>query len=199
MLPDPTALRAFVIDLHLVALAVAGLGVALGDWALFGGRQIERRRLGLAVAVITVALAGLWLSGLWLVALDSGWPRLVSQIASQPRLLAKFSVVALLTLNGIALQRWGLPRLFSPLQPPRVLLPMTLGALCMCGWLYATFLGLAGRLTPGWSYATFMSGFALLLMLSALLCLGPLRASVARRLSRSEALLRPLAGWMRVT
>ncbi len=179
------AYRYLAIDLHLFSLAVAVIGIALGDWALLAGARIERERLRLAGGVVAAALAGLWLSGLWITAIDTGlqW----AQITARPKLVVKLLVVSLLSLNGLALHRWAFPRLFESAPPRRLKLPLALGAASLSGWGYAGFLGLAGALTPMLGGAGFLLGFVIVLSAALALTLGPLRPLLTARLGRTGA------------
>lgn len=148
-------LRMVLVYLHLLAFAAAAVGVALGDIALFSRKAIDSSRLQQAGRVVTAALLCLWATGLMLVAVDTGMA--LDQIAARPKLLAKLTVVIVLSLNGMALHRWVFPALSGP-QPGLVATRLArLGTVSMVSWLYAVFLGVSGMLAPMLGYSGYLA------------------------------------------
>jgi uncharacterized membrane protein len=88
----------------------------------------------------------LWISGLALVLL--GYLENPQQYLMNQKLWAKFTVVSVLTLNGIALHYFSFPRVTSRrglLGLPtfeQILVALT-GALSSVSWLFACYLGIA--------------------------------------------------------
>lgn len=135
--------RLGLILLHVLAVVGAGAGIAFGDYAIFAGRRIDAPLLRRAGQAVTAALGILWLTGLAVIWIDTRFEPAL--LASNPKLLAKLTVVTLLSLNGVALHRFGFPRLCgTPKDPSRAAkLPALLGAISVVTWLNAAFLGLA--------------------------------------------------------
>ena len=155
--------RMAVILAHILAVITAGAAIAFGDYAIFGGQQINIALLHKAGRVVIVALGMLWLTGLIIIWLDTRFEWAV--LITQPKLMAKLTVVSLLSLNGIALHHLAFKRLQAlqnqPMQSTK--LPVILGAISVVTWLYAIFLGLAKPVTPILGYAGFMGLYLALL------------------------------------
>ena len=105
---DPVATsRMFMIYLHLLALAGAASAVAIGDYAIFGRERIDSGLLQRAAVFATIALAVLWATGVAIVVLDLGLD--FDALLGKPKLLAKLTVVAVLTINSLALHLVAFP------------------------------------------------------------------------------------------
>ena len=168
--------RMTVILAHIFAVITAGAAIAFGDYAIFGGRNINTVLLHQAGRVVIIALGALWLTGLMVIWLETRFEW--SLLIAQPKLLAKLTVVSVLTLNGIALHHLAFNRLQALPQQPihNTKLLVILGAISVVTWLYATFLGLAKPVTPLLGYAGFMGLYLLLLtagIATALLLMAP--------------------------
>ena len=155
--------RMAVILAHILAVITAGAAIAFGDYAIFGGQRINIALLHKAGSVVIVTLGMLWLTGLIIIWLDTRFEWAV--LIAQPKLMAKLTVVSLLSLNGIALHHLAFKRLQAlqnqPMQSTK--LPVILGAISVVTWLYAIFLGLAKPVTPILGYAGFMGLYLALL------------------------------------
>jgi hypothetical protein len=175
--------RMFFIFGHLIAFAVAAAGIALGDLAVFADQHINPAQLRKAATLVACALGLLWVTGLAVVWLDTGFDPAV--VGRNPKLLAKLSVVVVLTLNGMLLHRWAFPRMLAPPQQTRrlVLGLCVLGAVSSAGWLFAAFLGVAKALTRLCGYQGFIVGFALLLTAALAGSLALARPRLAARLA----------------
>lgn len=96
--------------------------------------------------IMFVALVVLWITGLALVLL--GYLENPQQYLMNEKLWAKFTVVSVLTLNGIALHYFSFPRVTSHrglLGLPtfeQILVTLT-GAISSTSWLFACYLGIA--------------------------------------------------------
>jgi hypothetical protein len=93
-----------------------------------------------------IALVLLWISGLTLVLL--GYLENPQQYLMNEKLWAKFTVVSVLTLNGIALHYYSFPRVTSRrgllgLPTFEQILVVLTGALSTTSWLFACYLGIA--------------------------------------------------------
>ena len=156
--------RMFLVLAHLGALMAAAAAVAFGDYALLGRHRIDSMLLGKASHAVAWALAGLWLSGLAIIGVDTGFAW--AAILAKPKLMAKLTVVLLLTANGFYLHRVVLPSLLDPRRAARPLAHVAAraaraGAFSAAGWSVAVFLGVARPLAPLLGYAGFMALFAL--------------------------------------
>ena len=101
---DSTAVARMGLILgHLLAFALAAVGIALGDLALFRKRQVDADMLGHAKQVVKWALYALWATGLAVIWLDTRFDLAV--LASKPKLLAKLTVAVALSANGWLLHR----------------------------------------------------------------------------------------------
>ena len=69
---DSTAVARMGLILgHLLAFALAAVGIALGDLALFRKRHVDGEMLGHAQQVVKWALYALWVTGLVVIWLDT--------------------------------------------------------------------------------------------------------------------------------
>lgn len=161
---DITAvIRMALIYIHLLGFAGAAAFVAQGDYALLGQARIDMALLRRSARFVSVALAVLWVSGLAVIWLDTQF--VWSVLQSKPKLMAKLSIVSILTLNGVALHMLAFPRIENAHRNPQgaVLLPCILGGVSAATWMYAAFVGVGKAVTPALGYAGFMSLYALAL------------------------------------
>tara|TARA_R100000656_G_scaffold111533_1_gene83523 strand:+ start:1107 stop:1709 length:603 start_codon:yes stop_codon:yes gene_type:complete len=143
-------MKTLIVYAHLLAACVA-IGILLiQDLALAKSKGSPLsasaiKDLTRSAEIMFIALIALWISGLSLVLigyLDN------PQYLMNPKLWAKFTVVAVLTLNGIALHYFSFPRVTSRkglLGLPtfeQILVTLT-GALSSVSWLFACYLGIA--------------------------------------------------------
>jgi hypothetical protein len=158
-------LRLALLYLHLLAFAAAFVGVAFGDHAVFARRRIVTELLRSAMRLVLFALAVLWLTGLGIVALDTGF--VGPEMLARPKLLAKLSVVLLLSANGVLLHLWVFPRLLSESATTQAQamrfagLASVLGGLSAVSWLMAAFVGIGKPVTAALGYGGFMALYAL--------------------------------------
>ncbi|MEL6235725.1 MAG: hypothetical protein AAFR46_15095 [Pseudomonadota bacterium] len=171
---------------RLVHLAGVALGLGLGIYAdsrfLRGlGRPILPSRLSELRRIhehVYLALALLWVSGLVLFAMRTGLdPSLFSV-----KLLAKFCVVALLTVNAMAIGAIALPLLelsvekrFCDLSRPRRLILGLIGGISCASWGLALALGVftaAKEMSGGMLLVFLGSGYALGLTVGAVIAFG---------------------------
>lgn len=182
--------RQLLLFLHLLMFAVALSTVIQADLAILRGRLAEA---GLAAAspgnvgapqvasipagdglgaalpwghsrYLIAWLLGLWLTGLALIGLDTGFDP--SVLAGKPKLLAKLSVVGLLSLNGLALHRLAFPVLQAGgagVSAKGLRTCALLGAVSTVSWLFASFVGSARLIAPWMNYPAFMLLYALAL------------------------------------
>lgn len=149
-------MKTLIVYAHLLAACVA-IGILLiQDLALAKSKgsplsATAIKELTKSAEIMFVALVVLWISGLSLVLL--GYLENPQQYLMNPKLWAKFTVVSVLTLNGIALHYFSFPRVTSRrglLGLPtfeQILVTLT-GALSSVSWLFACYLGIARN----WNY-----------------------------------------------
>ena len=144
------------------------------------------------------ALLVLWVTGLIIIGLT---PALTWPCCSPRALLAKFSVVALLTLNGLARHKWALPRLMAPTYEPErtARIPALLGAFSLASWLFAAFSAWPSLWPVCLGYAGFMQlyGLSLLLALTVAWHWGRPSGSANWLSTRPTAPRSPLTLWAR--
>ena len=176
------ALRASLIFLHLLIFAAAAGFILLGDIALFGWRRINGTLLRLSARWVSVCLLGLWLSGAAVVGLDTSFD--LGRIAHNDKLLAKLTVVSILTLNGILLHRFAFPCLVAPLPAdvPSVWVPALLGGISASTWVYAAFIGVA-KPFAALGYSGLMALYGLLVSIALAVAMIYIRPRLARQLT----------------
>lgn len=186
---DPKAvLRMALILAHLLAFAVAVAGTAFGDFAIFARRRVDAALLHRATQVVTAALAVLWLTGLVVMGLDTGF--VVDDLLQRPKLLAKLTVVVVLTLNGVALHRHAFSRLVRSHDDPQgaALLPTVLGGVSAASWLFAAFVGVGKAVTPLLGYGGFMLLYLATVLAAVAVALALVRPRLASRLGPATVL-----------
>lgn len=166
-------LKTLIIYIHLLAACIAIGVLLLQDLALTKtkGNPLSTqaiRDLARAADVMFIALIALWLSGLALIAV--GFTENANYITNQ-KLWAKFSVVLLLTLNGIILHFYSFPRVTSSHgligQPisSQIFIVLT-GAFSSVSWLFACYLGIARPWNFTMDYSVIMSIYSGLLVIA---------------------------------
>jgi hypothetical protein len=143
-------MNTLIVYLHVIAACVA-VGVLLRQdlmLAKTAGRRLSIgavKELKQAAQTIGIALILLWVSGLTLVIIGRiGDPNyLMNQ-----KLWAKIAVVAVLTLNGLALHHFSFPRVVSGggvigLSVLEQIAVVSTGATSTVSWLFACYLGVA--------------------------------------------------------
>ena len=148
--------KTLIVYAHLLSACVA-IGILLiQDLALaktrgsaLSGRAV--RDLTKSAEIMFIALVLLWISGLTLVLV--GYLENPQQYLMNEKLWAKFTVVSVLTLNGIALHYFSFPRVTSRkgllgLPTFEQILVVLTGALSSVSWLFACYLGIARN----WNY-----------------------------------------------
>ena len=148
--------KTLIVYAHLLAACVAVGILLIQDLALAKtkGSALSAnaiKDLTKSAEIMFIALVVLWISGLTLVLL--GYLENPQQYLMNEKLWAKFTVVSVLTLNGIALHYFSFPRVTSRkglLGLPtfeQILVALT-GALSSVSWLFACYLGIARN----WNY-----------------------------------------------
>lgn len=176
--------RILLVATHIVAVAVAIGLVFWQDIALVTSRRINALQFQLSSTQVTRALLVLWLTGIAIIGLDTGLDLAV--IAAKPKILAKVTVVVLLSINGWVLHRFAFPALLGTHKNPRrtAALVTTLGAVSTVSWLYAIFLGVARPLAQVLSYTGFVGIYATLLAVGIAMALYFTRPHIEMLLSQ---------------
>lgn len=144
-------MKTLIVYAHLLAACVAVGILLIQDLALAKSKgnplsATAVRDLTKSAEIMFIALVVLWISGLALVLL--GYLENPQQYLMNEKLWAKFTVVSVLTLNGVALHYFSFPRVTSRrglLGLPtfeQILVTLT-GALSSVSWLFACYLGIA--------------------------------------------------------
>lgn len=163
-----SGLRLLVLFPHLLACCIALGAILVSDARFLTKRGIldehDRKSLNDLMRIATGALFALWSTGLIIIAIDFGHIPTASELLAQPKLLAKLSVVLILTLNGYLLHRYAMPVFtkkanFRELAKLRINFIFALGAISATSWIFAAFLGVARPLTPIFGYSGFMLAY----------------------------------------
>ena len=166
-------LRMGIVYLHLIACCIALGTVFMSDLQLVRGLlrreggAVEPNHLAGLHHTLARALLALWVTGFALVAVDV-W-RSGADVLQNPKLQAKFAVVLLLTLNGLALERFVLPAMkragaLMRLSFSNRLLAMFVGAVSGVSWFYAAALGVGRPLSWKFSLGEIMAAWPVLVV-----------------------------------
>lgn len=182
-------MKTLIVYAHLLAACVA-IGIMLiQDLALAKTRgktlpAAAIKDLTKAADIMFIALVVLWISGLSLVLL--GYLENPTQYLMNEKLWAKFTVVSVLTLNGIALHYFSFPRITSSrglIGLPgfeQILVALT-GAISSVSWLFACYLGIARP----WNYTADYS-YVMFIYVGLLTCAFIIAGEVLRSLRRDD-------------
>ncbi len=148
-------MKTLIVYVHLIAACVAVGILLMQDLVLAktGGKPLSVyniKELKRAAGIISLALGVLWVSGLTLVLI--GYLDNPEYLTNQ-KIWAKFTVVAVLTINGIVLHHFSFPRVASSrgvlgLGRIEKALVVVTGCVSTVSWLFACYLGIA----RGWNY-----------------------------------------------
>lgn len=149
-------MKTLIVYVHLIAACVAVGILLMQDLVLAktGGKplsEIAVKELQQAAKIISLALGVLWASGLTLVLI--GYIDNPQEYLMNQKLWAKFTVVAVLTVNGVVLHHFSFPRVVSSggilgLGKIEKVLVMLTGCISTTSWLFACYLGIA----RAWNY-----------------------------------------------
>lgn len=171
-------IKSLLVYAHLIAACIA-VGVSLiQDFALvrWRGRAMDHEAIQILqrnAGIVTLALALLWVTGLVIVAM--GYIDNPGYLMNQ-KLWAKFTVVSLLTINGLFLHFYSFPRLASPQgflgsNTGEQLIVLMTAAVSIVSWLYACYLGIARPWNNLASYSYVMTVYAVALVVTFLVAL----------------------------
>lgn len=184
---DSTAVARMGLILgHLLAFALAAVGIAFGDLAIFRKRRVDTDMLATAQAVVKWSLYGLWATGLAVIWLDTKFDLAV--LATKPKLLAKLSVVVALSANGWLLHRVVFQRFTVAQNDPEraATLPAIAGAISASSWLFAAFVGVGKAVAPALGFTGFIVLYLAVVSLAIGVSLAFIRPILAARMLRPE-------------
>ena len=144
-------MKVFIVYIHLLAVCISIGSLLLKDFELMRKRGEtlfgeEVKYLQKTAKVMIYALFVLWVTGISLVAI--GYIDNPATYFTNGKILAKITVVFLLTINGCFLHWYSFPRitsrsgLFGLSWNEQVLVGLT-GIISTVSWLYAAYLGIA--------------------------------------------------------
>ena len=184
---DSTAVARMGLILgHLLAFALAAVGIALGDMALFRKRHVDGEMLSHARHVVKWALYALWATGLAVIWLDTRFDP--AALATKPKLLAKLTVAIALSANGWLLHKVVFHRFtFAQNDPERAaVLPAIAGAISASSWLFAAFVGVGKAVAPALGFTGFIVMYLAVVSLAIGVSLAFIRPILAARMLRPE-------------
>lgn len=168
--PPPNPWKTVFLIVHLLGVAIGAGGAFMSDAIFFSSikdKQIsgtEFRFLKLGSEMVWIGLAVLVVSGIGLFALDP------AKYLASGRFLAKMTIVALLTINGLLFRfvhvpmierNLGQPLLFSEEFVQRSIWLFSSGAISMISWVSALVLALYENVPLG--YGGIMLAYGVLL------------------------------------
>lgn len=164
--------RLGLVYVHLIACCVALGLVIVSDLAMVrdlfrgSGPQSHSRQMEQLQSIVVKALAVLWLTGAAICALDASTKGGL-QYFTNPKLQAKILMVAILTINGVALHHTVLPwvkRAGSVLHLSfaQTVFALLAGTVSGVSWLYAALLGVGRPLSWKYSLLEIVAAYPLL-------------------------------------
>lgn len=173
-------MKTMIVYIHLIAACIAVGVIFIQDLSLAKTRGHALplnaiNELIHAANVISLSLKVLWISGLVLVLM--GFLDNPQEYLQNEKLWAKFSVVSILTLNGIALHNFSFPRVVSSsgvvgLDFFEKNLVVLTGAVSTISWLFSCYLGVARPWNHTVEYGFVMSIYLSILGIACLVACG---------------------------
>lgn len=179
----PAVARASLIYLHILFFVAATVAITFGDFAIFAWRRVNTPLLNKSARMVSITLTTLWISGAIIIWLDTRFE--LSAIAANGKLLAKLTVVVILTINGVLLHRYAFPRLSLPQENASraAFLPALLGGVSAATWFYAAFIGVAKPFSP-LGYNGLMALYFVTLVLGIGISMVWIRPRLARQITQ---------------
>jgi hypothetical protein len=182
-------MKTLIVYAHLLAACVAVGLLLIQDLALAKTRgkalsAFAKKELTKAADIMFIALIVLWISGLSLTLV--GYLENPQQYLMNEKLWAKFTVVAILTINGIALHYYSFPRVtctrgFISVPGHEQIFVALTGAISSTSWLFACYLGIARP----WNYTADYS-YIMFIYMGLLTCAFIVAGETLRSLRRGE-------------
>lgn len=171
-------IKTLLVYAHLIAACLAVGILLIQDLALakWQGRAMDSEaveNLQRNSGIVSLALVALWVTGLIIVAL--GYIETPAYLMNQ-KLWAKFSVVSILTINGLFLHFYSFPRLTAPrgflgATAVEQFIVLVTAVISLVSWLYACYLGIARPWNNVATYAYVMTIYAVAFTVSLLVAL----------------------------
>lgn len=183
-----TLARQVALFLHLIAFAFAFVLVAKSDLAMILGKYRENAaRLREDTRAVSWLLVALWITGFALIGLGSGlsW----EPIANNPKVLAKLTVVAVLTINGGLLHAVAFPALTRDggrMSAGALTACVVMGAVSSVSWVAASLIGASRIVAPMMGYQHYMAAYGAALAIGLVVALVVVRPLIARQFSGRE-------------
>ncbi len=175
-------MKTVLVYFHLLSLAAAIGSALIAEYLIFSRhRQFSRDSYDTVIfasRTATVSLLLLWLTGIGLVIV--GYLGDPQYIANQ-KIWAKVSIVLLMSINGVYIHRWLLPR-FADVARGGLLIRTAAESVRMrlvfatssAGWLITAFYGAAKFLNEGYYYGELYGLYlAAVMMIFVFSCLVP--------------------------
>ncbi|GAD21796.1 hypothetical protein QRD40_23620 [Comamonas sp. Y6] len=178
--------RMGLILAHLLAFAMAAVGIAFGDLAIFRKRRVDADMLATSQTFVKWALYALWATGLVVIWLDTRFDP--ATLATKPKLLAKLTVAIALSANGWLLHKVVFHRFTVPQDDPHraATLPAIAGAISASSWLFAAFVGVGKAVAPALGYTGFIVLYLAVVSMAIGFSLFFIRPILAARMLRPE-------------
>jgi hypothetical protein len=175
--------RLVLLFVHVLAFALALGCVLREDAKLLSSQPLDGQALRAAARLVRFALIILWASGIALIVPDTN--AVFARLAQHPKLLAKLTVVGILSLNGVALHLIAFPALLGDRVRRRSAAPIAaaLGAVSAASWLAATLLGITRASSLGFTYTELMRAYAVMLAAALAFGLVVVRPRIAKKLA----------------
>lgn len=165
---------------HLVAFAFALSAILREDYNLLAKRRIDPAAIREASRMVFWALLALGVTGAAIIWVDTGFD--IAVIATKSKVLAKLSVVAVLSINGAIIHFAAFPAFRSRKSLVRFVPVLSvLATISAVSWFYAAFLGIAKPLVGKLDYTGFMELYTVFLfggILFALTVIRPLLSTL---------------------
>ncbi len=149
-----------IVFAHLFLFAFAVVEVLKKDIRLLLEKSFSIRDIQMTAGRLTGLLGALWVTGIALVYIKIGWD--FQALTENPKLMAKFTVVAILTINGLALHFIAFPLMERPRDYSGMVCSV-LGAISAVSWLFASFIGAARILAAELNYLDFLTVYLVVL------------------------------------
>lgn len=171
-------LKTLLVYIHLIAACLAVGILLMQDLALakWRGRAMDAEsiaNLQRNASIVTLALVALWVSGLAIVVI--GYLDNPAYLMNQ-KLWGKFTVVSILTINGLFLHYYSFPVLSSPagfLGASRMgqLLVLVTAVISLVSWLYSCYLGIARPWNNVAPYSYVMTIYAMVMAVALVIAM----------------------------
>ncbi|MET0582733.1 MAG: hypothetical protein ABWZ08_12275 [Pseudoxanthomonas sp.] len=170
---DMELARMGIVYVHLIACCVALGVVFMSDIGMMkrlldpdSTEKLHPQHFHDLHKTVSRALWALWITGAGLVALDMTLKG--ASVLANPKLQAKIAIVCLLTINGVALARYVMPRLqrvgcLMGLSFSDRMLAAFIGCVSGVSWFYAAMLGVGRPLNFKYSILQIMAAYPVLI------------------------------------